>query len=362
MVCFECGKKYGVYDDVFRCECGGSLDIKYDYREIRKVILSQFRRAHPHHWKYWMFYPTLDPSGAVSLGEGGTPLIPFGENLFIKFEGTNPTGSFKDRGSSVEITRAVKTGSKKVVCATTGNMGASVSCYSARAGLKAVIFVPEDVPEQKLAQIKAYGARTVKVKGTYEDAAKRAENYWKKHGGTYLAGDYPFRGEGEKSVGFEIADQLNWDPPASLILPVGNGTLLYSVYKAFSELKECGLVRKIPKFFGIQAKGCNPVVRAFRTGEFRPVEKPKTIADAVRCGNPIDGKKALYAIKKTGGFAEDVTDREIIRAVKNLGRKGIYAEPGGAVAYAGFLKFRMEIPEPAVCVSTGTGLKHGVFA
>jgi len=373
--CFKCGKNYPLKPMLYKCGCGGSLDVQYDYGKIRKELkknFSEFKSQQPSHWKYKIFYPVRKP--LVTMSEGGTSLLrsvrvgnQAGCNLFFKMESANPSGSFKDRGSSVEITKAVETGSKRVVCATTGNMGASVAAYCARAGIRAKIFVPDKTPKQKLAQIAAYGAEVKHIRGTYEDAALAADELFRKklnqkHDHYFLAGDYPYRGEGEKSVGFEIMEQF---PKADYIFcPIGNGTLIYAVWKAVREMKICGLIKKLPRLIGVQAEGCNPVARAFECGNdfIEPIKKPKTFADAIACGNPIDGMEALSALRESRGLAVSVSDSEIRNAIKVLGTEGIYAEPGGAAATAGLLKIaKRDNPlagKNVVSVVSGHGLKH----
>lgn len=366
--CFKCEKNYPLKPMLYKCGCGGSLDMQYDYGKIRKELkkhMEEFQNKKPSHWKYKLFFPVSRL--LVTMGEGGTQLLPsanigkqLGCNLFFKMESANPTGAFKDRGSAVEITKAVEMKARKVVCATTGNMGASVAAYCSRAGIKAKIFVPDKTPKQKLAQISAYGAEIKHIRGTYEDAAVAAEMQSKNH--YFLAGDYPYRGEGEKSVGFEIMEQL---PNADYIVcPIGNGTLIYAVWKAVKEMKIVGLIKKMPKLIGVQAEGCNPVTRAFSEGKdfIEPVKKPKTIADAIACGNPIDGLEALSALRESCGFALSVSDREILSAIKVLGKEGIYAEPGGAAATAGLLKIASHDNifrgKNVVSIISGHGLKH----
>lgn len=365
--CFKCGKSYP-FVHIYKCECGGSLDIQYDYGRMRKELKkrgAEFKSQKPSHWKYKIFYPVSGP--LVSMGEGGTPLLPsvrigkkIKSSLFFKMESANPTGSFKDRGSSVEITKAVELKAKKAVCATTGNMGASVAAYCARAGIKAKILVPDSTPKQKLSQISAHGAEIKHIRGTYEDAAVAAEKESAKH--YYLAGDYPYRGEGEKSAGFEVMEQF---PNVEYIVcPIGNGTLIYAVWKAVREMKIVGLIKKLPRLIGVQAEGCNPVARAFGQGLnfIEPIKKPETIADAIACGNPIDGLEALSALRESRGFALSVSDSEILRAIKTLGKEGIYAEPGGAAATAGLLKIASQDNifrgKNVVSIVSGHGLKH----
>lgn len=347
-------------DSIFECSCGSPLEITYDYNEIEKVVIKEdFRRTSPNHWKYWAFYPMEQPSKAITMDEGGTPLIKSkkNENLMFKYEGVNPTGSFKDRGSTVEISKAAQIGIKEIWCATTGNMGASVAAYCARAGIKANIVIPKSIPKSKIDQIISYGAEVKRIAGNYDKAFKFTKELRKKKR-VYLVGDYPFRGEGEKSVGFEIADQLHFEPPDWVIEPIGNGTLLYSTFKAFYELAEIGLINRIPKFAGIQAVGCSPVYNAWKEGkdEISQVKRPKTIASAIIVGNPIDGPKALFAIRKSRGVCEKVSDKEIIQAQKELALEGIYAEAGGAVAYAGAKKLKLE--GKVVVLVTGHGLKE----
>ncbi len=366
--CFKCGKSYPLSPMKYRCECGGSLDIRYDYGRIKKEMRNhkaEFLAETPSHWKYKKFYPVSNP--LVSMREGGTPLLrslKIGKhikcNLSFKMESANPTGSFKDRGSSVEMTKAIEMKAKRVACATTGNMGASVAAYCARAGIQARIFVPDNTPKQKLAQIAAYGAEIKHVRGTYEDAAAAAEMQSKNN--YYLAGDYPYRGEGEKSVGFEIMEQF---PKAEYIVcPIGNGTLIYAVWKALKEFGVCGLIKRLPRLVGVQAEGCNPVARAFSENRnfIEPIKKPRTFADAIACGNPIDGLEALSALRESRGFAASVSDSEIKNAIKILGCEGIYAEPGGAAATAGLLKTaKRDNPfagKNVVSIISGHGLKH----
>ena len=359
--CFKCKKTYPIETVIFECsECGGPLDIEYDYNGIKKTIMKEdFKRQAVKHWKYWMFYPIKDVGNPVTFGEGGTPLISSTthEGWFFKYEGVNPTGSFKDRGSTVEISKAKELGVREVWCATTGNMGASVAAYSARCGIKANIALPADVPKSKINQILAYGAKVKEVKGTYDDAVAFTKKQ-REEKGIYLTGDYPYRGEGEKSTGYEIIDQMDFQVPNYIIVPVGNGTNLYGIYKGILELKEVGLINSLPKIVGVQAKGCCPLYRAWKGDgkTITAVKNPKTIANAIEVGNPVDGIKALEAVRKTYGAFEVVTDSEIRKAQTKLGKEGIYAEPAGAAGYAAAEKMRLE--GRIVIVVSGHGLKE----
>lgn len=342
IVCKECGLEYPLTEIINRCKiCKGSLDIIFDYEKIKAIIPQRFFKESPWHWKYWMFYPISDTAKRISLREGGTQLLKsesfdVGNELFLKYEGTNPTGSFKDRGSTIEITKAVEFGIKKICLASTGNMGASIAAYSAKAGIECKVFLPKNVSRQKTNQITTYGASIVKIRGNYTDALKACEEYSRKTG-TYLVGDYPYRGEGEKSVGFEIADQFNWSSPDYIVCPMGNGTLAYAVWDAFNDLRKVGLVHTLPTIVGIQASGCSPIVNAWKKNseEVTPLKKSKTLASAIDCPSPLDGAKALEAIRKSKGFAETVTDKEMIKMRGELARKeGLFAELAGGASLA----------------------------
>lgn len=370
--CFRCGRLYKPHDierlPIPRCVCGSAVDAEYDYKSIKKVILrDEFMRTPPTHWKYWAFMPVKDLSKCITMGEGATPLL---ENkrlsntgrVLIKYEAGNPTGSFKDRGSSLEITKALEFKKKKVALASTGNMGASMAAYAAFAGLGCKVFIPNIVGTEKIIQIKAYGAETIAVDGDYSVAMKQAEDYVISNPDSFLTGDYPWRSEGTKTVGFEIADQLYWHVPDLIVVPVGNGTLIWSIFEAFNELMLVGITDKIPGIIGVQVENCSPVADAWENDlkEIIPVRDPETIATAIACGDPIDGLAALRAIRDSGGFAIKVSDDETLSARNGLSRNGVFVEPSGAVAYAGYLKKKLE--GTVVCIATGHGLKdmHGL--
>jgi threonine synthase len=361
--CLNCERKFKSRKIFYRCEnCGEVLDIIYDYDEIKKRVPKNFSQIPINHWKYSLFYPF--EKSLVSLGEGNTPLI-FSEKLskrlnskvFLKYEGTNPTGSFKDRGSSLEISFAKSLNVENIVVASTGNMGASLAAYSAKAGIKCKVFLPKNVLKVKIEQIKSYGAKIEFFGETYTEAFNYVE---KIHGKKYfLTGDYPLRCEGEKSVGFEIAEQLKFDSPDFIVSPVGNGTLIYSTWKAFKELKEVKLIKKLPKLIAVQASGCNPVVRAWNKGleKVEPMEKAKTLATAIACENPVYGNYALKAIRESNGLAVDISDKEMKIAKDILGKEGIYAELSASASLAGIIKLKKEIFGNVVCLITGHGFK-----
>jgi len=364
ILCSRCGKRYLIRDKVFRCECGGTLEIIFDYKKIKKVFREKIEKRHFNHARYAELYPVKN---LVSIQEGGTPLIRSKNmekilnlrfQLYFKYEAQNPTGSFKDRGSSVEVAKAVESRAKKVVCASTGNMGASLAAYSGIANLKCFVLTPTDAKAVKLEQMLAYGANVYQVRGDYVKAAIIAEEVYRNYG-IYLLGDYLYRREGTKSIGFELCEQL--EGTDYVVSPIGNGTLISATWKAFNEFKILNLIKTRPKMIGVQASGCDPVVRAYKKGlDIRPVKNPHTVAVAIECGDPIDGKRALKSIRDSGGFAESVSDKEILKARELLSRKeGLFAEPAGAVSLAGLIKARDRIEKGSkvVCLVTGHGLK-----
>jgi threonine synthase len=366
ILCPSCGKSYALGELIFRCgKCNSTLEVEFDYSKLKKYIEKDEMGKRPFlHSRYREFFPV---KSLVSIQEGGTALLRSRNlekemrlrfELHFKYEGTNPTGSFKDRGSSVEVAKALEFRAKRTVCASTGNMGASVAAYSGLANLECSIFTPRDTASTKMEQILAYGAKVYHLAGDYTKAMSFAEEVFRS-GKAYLLGDYLYRREGTKSIGFEIAEQL---PEADYVFcPVGNGTLITATWKAFREFKILGFQRSLPRMAGIQAQACSPITQACKRGQqVCPVKNPHTIATAIECGDPIDGPGVLKAIKDSRGFAESVSDKEILRARELLAeREGLFAEPGGSAAFAGILKSRHRIERGAkvVCLVTGHGLK-----
>lgn len=365
LTCLQCDKEFDPEEIRFRCTaCGESLDVKYDYDRIAKdVSWSQFQKRPFDHFRYREFLPVVRKEHMISMAAGGTPLLQAARidvsfELLFKIESMNPTGSFKDRGTSVELGAALDHGAKKVVVASTGNMGASIAAYTSRGGMECRIYVPGGTYGPKRKQMREHGAEIREVKGGYDDAAERAWSDWEQED-WYLMGDYPYRGEGEKSVGFEIAEQTT---PDYIVLPVGNGTLFHAVWKSFQELRKVGLIEERPRMMAVQAEGCNTVVRAFQENRdhVEPVDHAETIAGAIACEDPIDGEPALMAIRESNGMGLAVSEDEIREARRELARKeGIYAEEAGAVSFAGIKKAesRFEPGDTVVAGITGHGLK-----
>ncbi len=361
--CIKCKAKYPKNKIIFRCKkCGQSLKLVYDYKEIKNNISwEKLRKRAFNHWRYREFFPIVADKNIITLREGGTPLFKSRKvgkllgykNLYFKFEGLNPTGSFKDRGTTVEISRANEFKVKEVVCASTGNMGASVAAYSIMANIKAKIYVPKDTTDSKIKQMLTFGAKVVYVDNHYDKALELANIDFLKRK-TYMMGDYPYRGEGEKSVAFEIVDEMQ---PDYIVSPIGNGTLISSVWRGLNEFKIVGLIKKLPRLVGIQAKGCAPVVNALKMKKKVEAVEPRTIASAIACGSPLDGLEALNALKESKGKGETVSDAEMMIAKKMLASEGIYAELSGAATLAGLAKLGLPRDSNIVLVVTGHGLK-----
>lgn len=340
--------------------------MEFDYKKIKKYL----KNKHNNEEANLTLMPVKRP---IQAGQGNTSLVRANSiekvhfpdlKVHLKLECLNPTGSFKDRGSSVEVAKALefiesgKQKKKSVICASTGNMGASVAAYSGIVGLKCTIVTPRDAAPIKLEQILAHGARVLRINGDYTQAAQIVEKAHRLHG-HYLLGDYLYRREGTKTVGFEIIKQL---PHTDYIFcPIGNGTLISAVSKAINEYKILGISRKIPKLIGVQASGCNPVEKAFsKRGRVKAIKKARTIAVAIECSDPLDGQRALDSVLKSGGEIISVTDKEILQAREILAKtQGIFAEPAGAASIAGLIKIKKHIPanKNIVCVVTGHGLK-----
>lgn len=345
-------------------------EVVVDIEQVRsRINASYFKMAPPFVSKYLPFMPISNYAKFVSLQEGQTPLIrskSIGEmlnlDLYFKQEGKNPTGSFKDRGSAVELTIARELGVKGISVASTGNMAASCSCYAASADIPCFLFVPEDTPPSKLSQAISYGGRIVQVKGSYNDAARLAVEVAKKFG-FYLAGDYAFRIEGQKTAAFEVIDQLFFQVPDLVVVPIGCGTNVTAYYKGFSEYQTLGFIDTMPRIVGVQAEGAASVVNAYRQNArtVEPLKGTKTIASAIAVTYPLDGIKALDAIYASEGSAIAVSDREILEAQYLLSsEEGLFVESSSATTVAALMrmsKVRRFDGQKVVCVLTGDGLK-----
>ncbi|MBO3798966.1 MAG: threonine synthase [Thermoproteota archaeon] len=366
LVCMDCGATHEPEGSLLVCgKCGGLLEVAYP-KSILKSVSFNGRGV----WRYRSLLPRVER--IITLSEGDTPLVKaerLGEslglrNLYVKFEGANPTGSFKDRGMTVAVSIALKFHARSVACASTGNTSASMSAYAARAGLRSLVFLPDGyVAPGKLLQAVAHGATIVKVRGNFDDALKTLLSHREELGVYVLNSVNPYRIEGQKTVAFEIWEGLN-STPDFVVYPVGNAANISSGWKGFKELVEAGLAESKPRMIGVQAEGAAPIATAFLRGEeaIEPVEKPETVATAIRIGRPFSWKKALKALRESRGTAVTVSDGEILKAQVDLARmEGLFAEPAGAAPVAGLAKLSKEGffkgDETIVAVVTGHGLK-----
>jgi threonine synthase len=316
--------------------------------------------------RYRKFLPVSDKTPVVSLNEGNTPLIPApwlsktlgsGFEVYLKYEGLNPTGSFKDRGMTMAISKACEEGAKAVMCASTGNTSASAAAYAARAGIKCAVLIPGGaIALGKLSQALIHGATVLALEGNFDDALEAAKAITAKYPVTLVNSLNPFRIEGQKTASFEICDSLG-DAPDFQVMPVGNAGNITAYWKGYKEYKEAGLSRKLPKMLGFQAEGAAPIVRK------QIVKNPETIATAIRIGNPASWKQAEAARDESGGLIDMVSDAEILEAYKSLAQKeGVFCEPASAASVAGMLKLSQQgyfkgKSGKVVCILTGHGLK-----
>lgn len=312
---------------------------------------------------YQEFLPVTDKTPLVTLFEGNTPLIPsssiskrIGANVYFKYEGLNPTGSFKDRGMVMAVAKAIESGSKAIMCASTGNTSASAAAYAARCGLRCLVLIPEGkIALGKLAQALFYGANVIAVQGNFDVALGLVRKITAEHPITLVNSLNPYRIEGQKTAAFEVCDALGC-PPDYLSIPVGNAGNITAYWRGFREYAEIGKIHKLPKMIGFQAEGAAPIVKG------HIVENPETVATAIRIGNPASWKTAVEAARDSGGFIDSVTDAEILSAQRLLAQEeGIFAEPASAASLAGVLKHAKKglfsSKDTVVCVLTGNGLK-----
>jgi threonine synthase len=373
--CRECGRAYPA-EALHVCDyCFGPLEVSYDYERVRATMTRERVASGPRSiWRYADLLPVEDPN-PVDLGAGFTPLVRadrlaaelgLGE-LWIKDDTANPTGSFKDRVVSVALTKARQLGFKIAACASTGNLANSVAAHAARAGMESVVLIPHDLETAKVTMTAVYGGRVIAVDGSYDDVNRLCAELTSEQPSwafvnvnvrTYYA-------EGSKTLAFEVAEQLGWQAPDHVVVPIGSGSQLTKVAKGFRELWQVGLLDEEPsvRVSGAQAEGCSPVATAFAEGTdaIRPV-KPHTIAKSLAIGNPADGWYALDAIRNSGGSCASVTDDEVVEGIKLLARtEGIFAETAGGVTIATLAKLTAQgvirSDERVVAMVTGHGLK-----
>jgi threonine synthase len=373
--CRECGREFP-QEALHVCDwCFGPLEVAYDYEAVAARVDRETIAAGPRTmWRYRGLLPVND-AAPVELGAGCTPLVRadrlaaalgLGE-LWIKDDTANPTGSFKDRVVSVALSKARELGFKVAACASTGNLANSVAAHAARAGMASVVLIPKDLERAKIAMTAVYGGTVVAVDGTYDDVNRLCAELASEHP-TWAFANVNLRtyyGEGSKTLAFEIAEQLGWQAPDHVVVPVASGCQLTKVAKGFAELGTVGLLPEVPevRISGAQAAGCSPVATAFAEGAdaVRPV-RPSTIARSLSIGNPADGWYALQAVRRSGGALAAVNDEEILEAIGLLARtEGIFAETAGGVTIATLAKLAasgvVRPDERVVAIVTGHGLK-----
>ena len=355
---------------------GKVLFPRYDLTKLRQdVDPKKFQSRPSNMWKYFELMPVQDPNNVITLGEGDTPLMhaqnlarKFGlENLYIKDEGVNPTGSFKARGLSAAVSKAKELNQMRLTMPTAGNAGSAMAAYAAKAGMEAHIFMPKDAPESNKIECTALGSTVHLIDGLIGDAGRISQEKAREEGLFDLSTlREPYRVEGKKTMGLELAEQLGWKTPDVIIYPTGGGTGIVGIWKAFEELRELGWIDSPqPKFVSIQAEGCQPLVRAFEKGltTAEPHENASTLASGLRVPGVFADYIILDIIRQTGGTALAVSDREMLDAMNELASaEGIFAAPEGAATLVGLKKLIKQDffhgHETIVLLNTGSGLKY----
>ncbi|HEY8786805.1 MAG TPA: threonine synthase [Candidatus Limnocylindria bacterium] len=378
--CSRCQEDFPVDQIQQVCKSdGGPLLVRYDLRRVRDALTKDALRERPETlWRYRELLPHEEPENEVSLGEQNTPLLDtpsLGEDLGIpklrvKDEGLLPTGTFKARGAAVGVTRAAELGVKTLALPTAGNAGAAWAAYGARAGIRVVVVMPETTPDVIIRETSAYGADVYLVSGSIADAGAVVKKVCAARG-WYDASTLrePYRIEGKKTMGFELAEQLGWRLPDVIVYPTGGGVGLIGMWKAFDELRAIGwLDEKRPRFVAVQAEGCAPIVRAFVDGrnESDPWPDPRTFAAGIRVPKALGDFIVLKALRESGGTAVSVTETEIAESMRATGAaEGMLVCPEGGAAIAGTANLRRDgwirEEEEVVVFNTGTGLKYAEF-
>lgn len=376
--CVTCKKNYSSDQFLYTCpDCGdlkGTLDILYDYEDIKENIARSVLRQWPDDtiFKYSTLLPITTIKPNLNLKVGLTPLYSLPDlakksgigDIYIKDDSYNPSLSLKDRATAIALLKAQELDFTTVTTASTGNAAASMACIGAHLALDKIIFVPDSIPEEKLTQLQIYNSKIVMVQGNYDQAFDLCREISKKqfwyNRSTAIN---PFNLEGKKTVAFEICEQLDFDVPDYVFVPVGDGCIISGVWKGFLDFYKTGLIDRLPRLIGCQAEGSDAVYKAFKKkSDYPDAVEAKTIADSISVNLPRDGVKALRALKDSHGDCITVSDQNILKAQQGLAReKGIFCEPSAAAAFAGFLKYHLENPigstEKVVLLLTGSGLK-----
>src|SRR5262245_49777691 len=372
--CVECARSFSVSEIEYVCPaCGGNLDVLYDYKQISERFSKTTLAADRNFtiWRYRALLPIDDLSLAPPLTVGWTPIYDcprlageFGvRRLLVKDDGRNPTASFKDRPSALAVVKAREAGARVITTASSGNAGSALAGMCASVGMESVIFAPTYAPPAKIAQLQIYGSKVVLVEGSYDEAFDLCLEAGRRYGWYQRStGFNPFMCEGKKTAALEIGEQLNWEVPDKVFVGVGDGCILGGLWKGFNDLHRLGLIDRLPQRIGAQAEGASAIVDAVNgDGVVRP-GPAQTVADSINVGRPRDATKAIRAMRDSGGCGVKVSDSEIIAAIARLARRtGVFVEPAGAAAFAGFIKqcengaFKPD--ERALVMLTGNGLK-----
>jgi len=374
--CSVCGKRREAAKIHNLCECGGPLLVLYDLEKTKATWSRESIAKGPANmWRYATVLPVRDPANIVSLGEGMTPLIRTARlgqrigahDLWVKDEGINPTGSFKARGLACAVSMCVELGIQKVAIPSAGNAASAMAAYAAAAGIEAHIFMPRDVPQANYIECKAFGAHVTLVDGLISDCGRMVAERKDAEGWFDVSTlKEPYRIEGKKTMGYEVAEQLGWSLPDAIFYPAGGGVGLIGMWKAFGEMEALGWIgSKRPKMIAVQTEGCQPVVRAFERGEQKSQfwENAHTVAAGLRVPKPLGDVLMLDAIRKSGGTAIAVSDEELLDASLELGAdQGIFPAPEGGSCVAALKKLLaagfLKPEERIVLYNTGAGLKY----
>ncbi len=373
--CVVCHQSYAISDTQYTCpKCGieGILDVIYDYEKVSRTLTRDRLQSRPYdQWRYLELLPIAGNAPRPHLQTGWTPIYHVPRlasyvgiaGLYLKDDGRNPTASFKDRASAVGVVKARECGADVIACASTGNAASSLAGMSASMGLKSFIFVPEQTPEPKVAQLLMFGATVFKVRGSYEEAYNFCQEACRRYGWYNRNGAInPYLVEGKKTAGLEIAEQLADTLPDWVILSVGDGCTIAGVYKGLLEMHKLGISKRVPKMLGVQAEGARPIVDAFLKNSDLTPATVNTVADSIAVGTPRNWRKAIRAIRESKGSMVTVTDDEIRDAMRYTARlTAVFAEPAAAAAVAGLKRAITEgvidQKESALVVITGNGLK-----